>query len=143
MLGFVGIWGFRLQYVFYNHLWSRFVSFFALFVVCRKRNWFVKVHWVWFVNFICIGSRFVSFLLFTNLYAVGSRFVSFFDLFVVCREPNWFVLFICIGFGLYALGPMWFVLFTPYICSRVPMHYFFAIDFGALLGPYLICLCIG
>jgi hypothetical protein len=92
----------------------------------------------------CIGSRFLSFLFFfTNLYAVGSRFVSFFDLFVVCREPNWFVLFICIGFGLYALGPMWFVLFTPYICSGVPMHYFFAIDFGALLDPYLICLCIG
>jgi hypothetical protein len=137
MLGFVGIWGFRLQYVFYNHLWSRFVSFFALFVVCRKRNWFVKVHWVWFVNFICIGSRFVSFLFCLLIYMQWGPNLYHFLLCLLSVEN-------LIGlFCLYALGPMWFVLFTPYICSGVPMHYFFAIDFGALLGPYLICLCIG
>jgi hypothetical protein len=51
------------------YTWSRFVSFLALFVVCKNPDWFVKVHWVWFVNFICIGSMW--FVLFTTLYAVG------------------------------------------------------------------------
>jgi hypothetical protein len=53
--------------------WSRsdhfFCIFLAWFVVCRKPDWFVKVNWVWFVNFICIGS--IWFVLFTTLYAVG------------------------------------------------------------------------
>jgi hypothetical protein len=47
----------------------------------------------------------------------------------------------CIGFGLltlYALGQCGLFCLLLYM-QWVPI----AIDFGALLGPYLICLCIG
>ena len=126
MLGFVGIWGFRLQYVFYNHLWSRFVSFFALFVFCRKRNWFVKVHWVWFVkvhwvwfvNFICIGSRFVSFLFCLLIYMQWGPDLYHFLLCLLSAEN-------LIGlFCLYALGLV-YMHWVP--CGLFCLHLIYAV----------------
>jgi len=75
-----------------------------------------------------------------SLLCTWSRFVSFFGF--VCGLPKTLIALLkCIGFGLltlYALGQ------CGLFCLLLYMQWvLIAIDFGALLDPYLICLCIG